>query len=99
MPEGKAVLRQDAAPAIATSKVFLLLIYFLGSLTDGSSARGQRMQQCLGGPCCSVPLSSAGPSFPQDPGTIIFLVCPHLPAGPGGDLLRLQLLLAWQHED
>lgn len=99
MPEGEAVPHQAAPSAIATSKVFLLLIYFLGSLTDGTSARGRRMQQCLGGPCCSVPLASADPSLPQDPGTIIFLVCPHLPADPGRAFLRLQLLLVWHHED
>lgn len=97
MPAGEAVPRQ-AAPAMATSKVFLLLICSLGSLTDGTSARGQRMQQCRGGPCCSAPLAPAGPSLPPDLGTIIFLVRPRLPAGPGRAFLRVQLLLAGQHE-
>lgn len=98
MPAGEAVPRQAAPPAMATSKVFLLLICSLGSLTDGTSARGQRMQQCRGGPCCSAPLAPAGPSLPPDLGTIIFLVRPHLPAGPGRAFLRVQLLLAGQHE-
>lgn len=94
----RGVPRQAAPPAMATSKVFLLLICSLGSLTDGTSARGQRMQQCRVGPCCSAPLAPAGPSLPPDLGTIIFLVRPHLPAGPGRAFLRVQLLLAGQHE-
>lgn len=87
MPAGEVVPRQAAPSAMATSKVFLLLICSLGSLTDGTSARGQRMQQCRGGPCCSAPLAPAGPSLPPDLGTIIFSGPPTSPGRPRQSLL------------